>query len=457
MTQPPLPPSGSQDYYEHYAWMHSRAAGAAQSADLKPVATSGSASDLTTGTVADARIPSTITRDSELTKAAVGLGNADNTSDAAKPISTAAQTALDAKVAKSTVTAKGDLLGATGSSTPARVPVGTNGYVLTADSTTAAGVSWGLPTTRDNALSEVNWTKLRMSRNELVTLPANAETTMLNVSGPGKVESIWLAVDRAVSLDGRLRIYYDGSSTATVDIDLGTLFATHYTISQTGVEHVTPHMAATIRWPDSGAQNWPAGYLITFPVPFGTSIKVTLHNPTAVANATFFSMVTYRLTTTDTANGKRLRCAGFRYADQAVTRLTGATNTLANITGGPGVLIWHSYVGGAGAATNLSWLERDINVTVDGEGSPAISATGTEDWFDGAWYFHDVANRPISTHSYVATDGDVTGLPYVAGMATDLLSKWGGVPFTTSCLVQTTTETAVTTGDTFVSAILYYQ
>lgn len=34
---------------------------------------------------------------SELTKSAVGLGNVDNTSDASKPISTAAQTALDAK------------------------------------------------------------------------------------------------------------------------------------------------------------------------------------------------------------------------------------------------------------------------------------------------------------------------------------------------------------------------
>ncbi|HKX72562.1 MAG TPA: hypothetical protein VJM32_00960 [Candidatus Saccharimonadales bacterium] len=32
-----------------------------------------------------------------LTKADVGLGNADDTSDAAKPISTAQQTALDAK------------------------------------------------------------------------------------------------------------------------------------------------------------------------------------------------------------------------------------------------------------------------------------------------------------------------------------------------------------------------
>lgn len=36
-----------------------------------------------------------------ITKADVGLGNVDNTSDASKPVSTAAQTALNAKVTKS--------------------------------------------------------------------------------------------------------------------------------------------------------------------------------------------------------------------------------------------------------------------------------------------------------------------------------------------------------------------
>ena len=41
--------------------------------------------------------------------------------------------------------AKGDLISATAADTPARIAVGTNGQVLTADSTTATGLKWATP------------------------------------------------------------------------------------------------------------------------------------------------------------------------------------------------------------------------------------------------------------------------------------------------------------------------
>jgi len=57
-------------------------------------------------------------------------------------VTSAIQTQLDAKVTNSLVDAKGDILTATADNTPARLAVGTNNYVLTADSAQATGLKW---------------------------------------------------------------------------------------------------------------------------------------------------------------------------------------------------------------------------------------------------------------------------------------------------------------------------
>jgi hypothetical protein len=77
-----------------------------------------------------------------ITATMVGLGNVDNTSDANKPVSTATQTALDLKVDESLFDAKGDILVASADNTPAKLAVGTNGYLLTANSSATNGVEW---------------------------------------------------------------------------------------------------------------------------------------------------------------------------------------------------------------------------------------------------------------------------------------------------------------------------
>lgn len=60
-------------------------------------------------------------------------------------VSSAVQTQLNAKVADSDYTAKGDVLIASAASTPTVLGVGTNGQVLTADSAETTGVKWATP------------------------------------------------------------------------------------------------------------------------------------------------------------------------------------------------------------------------------------------------------------------------------------------------------------------------
>jgi len=56
-------------------------------------------------------------------------------------------TSDDANAIQNTIVdAKGDLIAATAADTPARLAVGTNGQVLTADSTAATGLAWATPT-----------------------------------------------------------------------------------------------------------------------------------------------------------------------------------------------------------------------------------------------------------------------------------------------------------------------
>lgn len=65
-----------------------------------------------------------------------------NSVKTAKDAADAAQTTATAAIPKSTVTAKGDLIAATASATVSRLGVGSNGQVLTADSTAATGMKW---------------------------------------------------------------------------------------------------------------------------------------------------------------------------------------------------------------------------------------------------------------------------------------------------------------------------
>ena len=75
---------------------------------------------------------------------------------AIRTLGDAIDTTMATMVPKSIIDAKGDLIGATAADTPARLAVGTNNQVLTADSTTATGLKWATPAAASGGLTLIN-------------------------------------------------------------------------------------------------------------------------------------------------------------------------------------------------------------------------------------------------------------------------------------------------------------
>lgn len=79
-------------------------------------------------------------------------------------VTSAVQTQIDSKIGQSTainptiVDAKGDIVAATAADTVARLAVGSNNTVLTADSSTATGLKWAAPAGGGKVLQVVNVT-----------------------------------------------------------------------------------------------------------------------------------------------------------------------------------------------------------------------------------------------------------------------------------------------------------
>ena len=95
-------------------------------------------------------------------------------------------TTADAAIPKSTVTTKGDLITRT-TATLQRLPVGSNGTVLTADSTASVGVAWAVPAAPNLDLTisakTANYTLISSDVNKLITMSDAGTLTLTVPSG----------------------------------------------------------------------------------------------------------------------------------------------------------------------------------------------------------------------------------------------------------------------------------
>jgi hypothetical protein len=145
-------------------------------------------------------------------KGAVQLSDSTSTTSsilAATP--TAVKSAYDlanGAIAKSIVDAKGDLIAATAADTVSRLAVGTNGHVLTADSTAATGIKWAAPAGGGKVLQVV------FANTSTATTVASTTYTDSGLSAsitPSAVSSkILVIIDQALTVERN--VYLAGGS-----------------------------------------------------------------------------------------------------------------------------------------------------------------------------------------------------------------------------------------------------
>ena len=119
---------------------------------------------------------------------------------AIRTLGNAIDTTMATMTPKSIVDAKGDLIAATANDTPARLAVGTNGQVLTADSTAATGLAWAA------AASGGGMTLLATH-----TL-SGATSTISSISGSYKQLVAYIELPQNATADGQFRIAPNGDT-----------------------------------------------------------------------------------------------------------------------------------------------------------------------------------------------------------------------------------------------------
>jgi Protein of unknown function (DUF2961)/HEAT repeats len=209
---------------------------------------------------------------------------------------------------------------------------------------------------------------------------------MADLKGAGAVTHIWLTVaDNEFGWPRllRIRVYYDGYKTPSVDAPLGDFF---------GVGHGSERNLNSIMVHDSSFGRARNSY---WPMPYRKSCRITVTNEGNRLVPMFYYHVDYRNYASLPADIGYFHA----YYRQERPARKGHNYEFLNIQG------TGHYVGTVMSVvqTQVSWFgEGDDLFYVDGAAKPQILGTGSEDYFNDAWGLRD-------------SDGPWTGTPIAEG------------------------------------------
>lgn len=206
--------------------------------------------------------------------------------------------------------------------------------------------------------------------NDMISIPAGREATILQVPGPGVITRIWFRIDSQDPYFLRrilLKMYWDNEDSPSVEVPVGDFFGCGFDYRP----YDTPYLGMSY-----------GGYTCFFPMPFEDMARVVIVNESGQELKGFYFQIDYQKlespVTTD---------IGYFHAywHRDVNTDYDSNYTILN-TKGRGHIVGvnmsiQSYNG------TFSFLDGDEKVLVDGEKKPSVYGTGTDDYFASGDYF----------------------------------------------------------------------
>ncbi len=218
-----------------------------------------------------------------------------------------------------------------------------------------------------------------------VVVPAGSTVTLADIAGPGLLQHLWMAVPPEWYRRLVLRIHWDGSEVASVDVPVGDLFCLGWSrFDQVTSQHVVaaPHSGLNAYWP----------------MPFAEHARMTLENVWHEDLVLYFTL--------DYAVGDLgQEVAYFHGCWRRSAPVVGGLHEIASVSGRG------HYVGTYLAFDAMSpgwWGEGEVQFFLDDDDRfPTVCGTGTEDYFGGAWDFN------VPGRGYTPYSAPYLGLPQV--------------------------------------------
>lgn len=229
-----------------------------------------------------------------------------------------------------------------------------------------------LPYLKSSRLLQISSNDTTGGNADFVPIPPGETKVLADIRGAGVVTRIWVTIsaeDRYFLRRLLLRMYWDGEKNPSVECPVGDFFGNGFSYTQ---------WTSLLLGMSSG------GYYSYFPMPFAHGARLELVNESPMNVPSFYYQIDYQQM--DSLSGDDI--GRFHCQWRRDIRTDPKANYLILDAEGHGQFVGTILEMQGYGDRNISFLEGDEMVYVDGEAAASIKGTGTEDYFTSGWYFN---------------------------------------------------------------------